>query len=93
MTSLELEAATTQRLVSFIRERFLPAEIVDDFGPETPLLELGVLDSLKAARLLNFIRKDLGTIVPTSMIDTQNFRDVRSITAMIAALSSPGQDS
>jgi acyl carrier protein len=92
MTSAELEATTTERLVSFIREKFLPDDISAGFGPETPLLELGVLDSLKAARLLNFIRRDLGTSVPTSMIDTRNFRDVRSITAMIAALKSHGQD-
>ncbi|HEY7147216.1 MAG TPA: acyl carrier protein [Streptosporangiaceae bacterium] len=92
MSSVEVQATATGRLVSFIKERFLPAEIAADFGPETPLLELGVLDSLKAARLLNFIRKDLGTTVPTSMIDTTNFKDVRSIIAMIAALNSPGQD-
>jgi acyl carrier protein len=86
MTSLELQARHEERLVSFIKERFLPDEIADDFGPETPVLELGVLDSLKAARLLNFIRKELGTDVPTSMIDVDNFSDVRSIAAMIATL-------
>lgn len=81
------DTETTDKLVSFIRDKFLPVEIRSDFGAGTPLLELGVLDSLNAARLLNFIRKEIGTVVPPSMIDTENFRDVRSITAMISTLA------
>lgn len=79
-------AEVDEKLAAFVRDQLLPDELKAGFGPETPLLELGVLDSLKAARLLNFIRGELGTKVPTSMIGTENFRDVRSIAAMVAAL-------
>jgi acyl carrier protein len=78
--------AIQDKLDSFIRAKLLPDELKDDFGPDTPLLELGVLDSLSAARLLNFIKRQLGTNVPDALIDPQNFRSVRTITHLITTV-------
>ena len=78
--------AIQDKLTSFIRARLLPDELKDEFGPDTPLLELGLLDSLSAARLLNFIKRQLGTNVPDTLIDPENFRSVRSLTHLITTL-------
>jgi clorobiocin biosynthesis protein CloN5 len=85
------DPAVTEKLVSFIRTSFLPEELKDGFDQDTPLLELGVIDSLNAARLLNFISDEVGADVPTSMIDTENFKDVRSLSGMVSALAVPEQ--
>jgi peptidyl carrier protein len=61
--------------------------VTDDQGIEineqTPLLEAGVLDSLKTAMLLNFIHSELHGTVPIEKMSTQNFKDARSIAAVI----------
>ncbi len=85
------DSMVTEKLVAFIRTSFLPEELKDGFDQDTPLLELGVIDSLNAARLLNFISDEVGATVPTSMIDTENFKDVRSISAMVVSLAVPEQ--
>lgn len=91
MADMDTDTAVQDKLVSFIRARFLPDEIKNSFGPDSPLLELGVLDSLNAARLLNFIRRELGAAIPTAMIDPEHFANVCSITKMIAALAPSAQ--
>ncbi len=78
-------------LMAFIRDRFLPDELKDTLGPETPLAGLSVLDPLNTARLLNYIRRELGTVIPTAMIGTENFRNVRCIATLISELRPSGQ--
>jgi acyl carrier protein len=77
---------TITRLVTFVREKIWPADMPDELTEESGLLEQGVLDSLKTAMLLNFIRDELGVRVPPLMIEFQNFKDVRSIAAMVDRL-------
>jgi clorobiocin biosynthesis protein CloN5 len=76
------EPTLADRLVTFIQ-----GLVTDDQGIEineqTPLLEAGVLDSLKTAMLLNFIHGELHGTVPIEKMSTQNFKDVRSIAAVI----------
>ena len=76
------EPTLEDRLVTFIQ-----GLVTDDQGIEideqTPLLEAGVLDSLKTAMLLNFIHGELHATVPIEKLSTQNFKDVRSIAAVI----------
>lgn len=73
-------------LTSFIRDNLAP-DAPYDIDERTPLLELGILDSLKTAMLLNYIRDGLGTPVPPQLIDAVNFRDARSIATMIGGLT------
>jgi hypothetical protein len=89
MTETEFSSLLQDRLVSFIRARFLPEEQRNGFGPETPLLELGILDPLKVSRLLNCIRIETGAPIPTSLIDTAHFENVRTITALVVSRSAP----
>jgi acyl carrier protein len=83
MTCDMTEIEVSERLVAFIKRRFLPDELKPDFNEESPLLELGILDSLNTAILLNFIRRELGTSVPYEKIEAEMFKDVRSVTAVV----------
>jgi hypothetical protein len=90
MTETEFSALLEDRLVAFIRARLLPEELRSGFGPQTPLQELGVLDPLKASRLLNFIRIETGTPIPTSLIDMTHFENARTITALVVSRAAAG---
>ena len=79
----------TLKLTSFIRARLIPAELKETFDETSPLLELGVLDSLSTAVLLGFIRRELGVTVPAEHIDPANFTDVRSVAAMLRRIAGP----
>jgi clorobiocin biosynthesis protein CloN5 len=75
----------TGQILAFVRENFQP----DDLPPideSTPLLD-GILDSLKTAMLLNYLRDGLNTPVPPAQIDARNFRDVGSISAMVRGIA------
>jgi acyl carrier protein len=77
------EEAVAAALVAFIRERFLDGDRSGELTEESPLLEWGILDSLKTAVLLTFIRDELGVMIPAVQVDARNFRDVRSIAAAV----------
>lgn len=81
------EAVVSDRLVAFIRKRFLPDELKGDFDETSPLLELGILDSLNTAILLNFIRNEIGTAIPYEKVEAETFKDVRSVTAVVRELA------
>lgn len=59
----------------------------DKAGPDTPLLEWGVLNSLNIARLLNAIRERFGVSVPPEQIVGRNFRDLNAVTDLVMALA------
>jgi len=74
-----------QNLLAFIGGAFLDPESRSSLTPDTPLLEWGVLDSLNIARLLAYIRSDLGVDVPARFISSRHFRTVDDIAALVAA--------
>ncbi|MFC4492556.1 phosphopantetheine-binding protein [Streptomyces ovatisporus] len=73
-------------LVAFIGEEFLQGDAQAELDDATPLMESGILDSLRIALLLTFIRDELGLSVSPGKIDAEHFRDVRTIAAMLAGL-------
>jgi clorobiocin biosynthesis protein CloN5 len=75
------------RLVTFIEETLRPSEMEEHIQPDTPLLDLGILDSLKTAILLNFIRDELGVAVPPTEMIGKNFKDPATIAAMVNDLA------
>jgi Phosphopantetheine attachment site. len=78
---------TVPRLVTFIRENLLSADEPVELDERTPLLEAGILDSLKTAILLSYIRDELGVYVSPALIDAKNFANVESLAAMVDGLS------
>jgi len=77
------EDELTTRLVGFIGG-ILPAEQQVEVDERTPLLDSGILDSLKTAILLNYINNELGLSVPTAKLSAKYFKDARTIAETIA---------
>ncbi|MFG2533157.1 acyl carrier protein [Streptomyces sp. NPDC048516] len=75
------------QLITYIREKFLAGDPNGELTEDTPLLEFGVLDSLKVAILLNFIRDEMATNIPMTQISGVNFKNVRRIAALVCSLS------
>ncbi|MFF5107496.1 phosphopantetheine-binding protein [Streptosporangium sp. NPDC000509] len=78
----------TRRLVDFIQENLVLDGDDIKVDETTPLLLSGLLDSLRTARLLNFLRKDIGVPIPAARLDPENFKDVVTIVAMVEELES-----
>lgn len=52
-------------------------------APDASLNDLGVLNSLAMARLVAFIRNDLGVDIPTRALTGSHFRTLNEITALV----------
>ncbi|KUN95713.1 hypothetical protein [Streptomyces caeruleatus] len=74
-------------LVTFIGEEFLQGDDRDRLNDVSPLMESGVLDSLRVALLLTYIRDELGLYVSPAKIDIDHFKDIRTIAGMLHELS------
>jgi clorobiocin biosynthesis protein CloN5 len=79
------EDLVTDRLIHFIRMRFLGGDPNGELTVETPLLEWGVLDSLNTAVLLTYVRDELGVVISPMYINGRNFATVTSIAALVAS--------
>ena len=70
-------------------KRFIVEEILDgegeDLGVDTPLLELGVIDSLSMMSLLAYAETSLGIRVHESQIIPDNFASLGQIASMLQA--------
>jgi acyl carrier protein len=82
------QSPITQRLVDFIQESLVLDGDDIKVDERTPLLVSGLLDSLRTAQLLNFLRRDIGVPIPAAKLDPENFRDVATIVTMIRELES-----
>jgi len=73
-------------LRSFINHELLEGA-ADDLDATTPLLELGVLDSLSMVSLLAFIDEKYGVTVPEEYVLPEHFETVAHIASLIDSLS------
>jgi acyl carrier protein len=74
-TSVRLEAMLTP----FVRDLARRHEVEADFGPETPLFELGYLNSLRILDLIAFLEKTLQRRIPDRDVRLASFRSIRAI--------------
>jgi acyl carrier protein len=74
------------RILTFVRDELATTTEREKLTPATPLLETGILDSLRTARLIAWLRDDLGVRVPPMAMTGKNFRDVDSITELVLGL-------
>ncbi|MFC6082859.1 phosphopantetheine-binding protein [Sphaerisporangium aureirubrum] len=86
MTTVRNTGEIAHRLVAFIQENLVTDDVDLKVDETTPLLLSGLLDSLRTARLLNFIRREIGVPIPAAKLDPENFKDVATIAAMIKEL-------
>lgn len=69
-------------LKTFLEDEVL-REKTQELDSETPLLELGILDSLSTARILAFIREHYRLFIPTEKIIEFNFRSLDRIAELV----------
>ena len=76
------------RLSDYVRKELLgeAGPGGSELAPDTPLLEWGVLNSMNTARLLTFIREELGVTVPPASITGRHFKDLNSVCALVLSL-------
>ena len=76
------------KIRAYIITQFLDSdgtELTDD----TPLLDLGVLDSFRILKLLTFADRELGVRIPLEDVSIGDMKDVASIAEMVTRQSSP----
>lgn len=86
---MKSEREISDALVRYIQDEFLRGGEGVVLDESTPLLEQGILDSMRAMLLLTFIRDELSIGVSPAEVDPWALRDIRSITEMICSLSTP----
>lgn len=79
MNQTEVELA----LMEFIREEFLWGDEDEELTETTPLLEWGILDSLRTALMISHIRERFGVFVSPARVNSRNFLDVTTIAALV----------
>ncbi|MGW2052084.1 acyl carrier protein [Streptomyces sp. NPDC001858] len=70
-------------LTKYVSERLLGEDDAPDLTDRTPLLELGVLNSLETSRLVAYIRETFGVRLGPASMTAGNFRDLATITGMV----------
>ena len=74
------------RILAFVRDELATTTEREGLTGTTPLLDAGILDSLRTARLIAWLRDDLGVRVPPLAMTGKNFRDIDRITDLVASL-------
>jgi acyl carrier protein len=69
-------------LVAFIGNTFLGGQ-ARDLDATTPLLDLGILDSMTTLVLLAFIEKQFGVAIAVQNVKPEDLRSVGDIAALI----------
>ncbi|ADO72605.1 acyl carrier protein [Stigmatella aurantiaca] len=76
-------------LTRYITEEILEGN-AEDLEPSTPLLELGILNSLETARMMRFIEKQYGITVPADAMRVENLQTLSAITDLVHSLQPQG---
>ncbi|MDC0708164.1 acyl carrier protein [Stigmatella sp. ncwal1] len=74
-------------LTRYVAEEILEGN-AEDLEPSTPLLELGILNSLETARMMRFIQKQYGIAVPAEALRVENLQTLSAITDLVHSLQS-----
>lgn len=71
-----------QALEGFITEKLLHGD-GSELNLHTPLLELGIVDSLAMVSLLTFVQKSFGVTIPDAEVSPRNFQTIEALSALI----------
>jgi clorobiocin biosynthesis protein CloN5 len=85
VTELNAETLPDQLLYYVVNELDVGA-LAAEIKADSPLLELGVLDSVRTARLLAHIRSEYGLRIPPSSMTGEHFSSVETIADLILSL-------
>ncbi|MCP3102833.1 acyl carrier protein [Myxococcus sp. K15C18031901] len=78
------QAQLLEGLTRYIADEILEGD-AEDLLPSTPLLELGILNSLETARMVGFIEKQYGITVPADALRVENLQTLSAIADMVYA--------
>jgi acyl carrier protein len=73
----------TEHLITFIQDNLVGADAGVTVDEATPLLQLGILNSLKTAMLLNYVRDELHAPIPPERLSAGNFATPKDISALV----------
>lgn len=79
----------TKALMKHVVEELLEGD-EGDLDENTPLLALGVIDSLATANLLVFIEQKLGVAIPEEEVLPRNFMSIAVLRDMIVRVQKAG---
>lgn len=78
------------RVLALVRERFLDGDPGGELDEDTPLLEYGVLNSLKIAVLAGRLADDFAVEIPFTALGPATWETVRGIGSMVHGLTAAG---
>ena len=81
-----MDSPIAERVRAFLNERVRGAAQVSG---DDNLFELGLVNSLFAMQLVNFVEKEFGLVVEDDDLSIENFQSVNAITGLIARKSGP----
>jgi acyl carrier protein len=81
---------TLTQLQEFFSRGMTDAAQAQALTPDASLHDLGVLNSLAMARLVAFIRNDLGVEIPSRALTSSHFRTLNEITALVLTARESG---
>jgi acyl carrier protein len=73
------------QLAGYVRREFL-GDSTAPLDADSPLLEWGILNSMNTARLLTYIREEIGVTVPPTCITGTHFKNLGAVTALVRSL-------
>jgi acyl carrier protein len=74
-----------KKILNYISENYLCSED-QNFGVDTPILELNIIDSGSLFDLVDMLRHETGAIIPLNQIKPSNFASVRRIVDLVKCL-------
>jgi acyl carrier protein len=72
-------------LTEYVSVRLLGDDNASDLTARTPLLELGVLNSIETSRLVAYIRETFGVRLSPASLTSNNFRDLETIAGLVVS--------
>jgi clorobiocin biosynthesis protein CloN5 len=79
-------AELLDQLLRYVNDELEVGELAGKITADSSLLEWGVLDSIRTARLLAHIRSEYGLRIPPRDMTGDHFRTVEAITDLIVTL-------
>lgn len=73
----------SSELLTFVRESFLDGDPEGELDLDSPLLELGILNSLNTAILIAHLGEKFGVQVPLMDVTASTFKSVRSLSETV----------
>lgn len=74
------------KIIAFIKDE-ISMEVLDDIDVQEDLLGSGILDSMGMMKLIDFIEKQLKTVIPEGDMTVENFMSLERIEAYLKSMN------